>query len=228
MSDRLALESHPAWKQFQAIPSHLTIFMNPDLDPRKTTCPKLREILRHFSIAFKSGALKADLVKAYNDELTPILRLFLSPGKATDEIEIDTPRQLVKLDLAAKSTTKKKLRAELEQHAPTTHTTTDMDRPELIRLYKKHVLLEKPTEGSSSIITDPRFTTVPEVWTHQELLGKRRDDIRFALQVHRPNIFIPTKFVTVNTCARIYEKFILTMHVEEDFITEGVHYFVRP
>lgn len=127
MSGCLTLESHPAWKQFQSIPSHLMIFTDPDLDPCKTTCPKLRDILCHFSIIPKSSAFKADLGKAYNEKLKPILQRFLSPRKANDKIQIATPRQFIKLELAAKSTTKKKLFVELKQNASTMNTTSDMD-----------------------------------------------------------------------------------------------------
>ncbi|KAH9815070.1 hypothetical protein DFH28DRAFT_928190 [Melampsora americana] len=239
MSDHLTLQSDPAWVKFQSMSTNddLKKFLDPDLDPRKATCPQLRKVMAHFEIEAKyrrSNALKEDLVENYTKRLLPIIRPMLGEPKSTNAIMIDT-QDIPKLDLDSNLTTKRKLRCELAKHVPTLETNSEMSRPELLRLYQNSILLEQPdqpTQGltmspSTSKSTDTRYTADPPVWTHAELLEKRRDDIRFALQVHKPHIFIPTKCITLTICQRIYEKFVLNMEVNTDVIIEGVHYYLR-
>lgn len=239
MSDYLTLQSHPAWAKFQSMKDEFSKFMDPDFDPNKATCPQLRKVMAHFEIEAKyrrTTAYKADLVENYKEKVLPMIRPFLGPSNSSNAITVDLPQDIVKLDLDSNLTTKSKLRNELRTHVPTLSTNSQMNRPELIRAYRKSILLETPeptgadsTQGSTSTSqsTNKRFTSDPLIWTHAELLEKRRDDIRFALQVHRPQIFIPTKCITLAICTRIYEKFILNMEVNSDVLIEGVHYYVR-
>ncbi|KAH9807514.1 hypothetical protein DFH28DRAFT_1139054 [Melampsora americana] len=226
MSDYLTLESHPAWSQFQSLHKDFKKFLDPDLEYRDATRDELRAVMAHFGIAAqyrRSNLKKEPLFKNYKTQLIPVIQPFLIK-KPSNQIAIDT-ENVVKLDLAASDTTKGDILAEVKKHVPTMRTTSMMDRTELITLYRSSVLLEKSDTGETP--ANPRFMDKPLKWSHKELLRKRRDDIRSALQFLRPDIFIPTKFLSLDVCTRVYEKFVLNMAVESDVIVHGVHYYCR-
>lgn len=244
MSDNLALKSHPAWAKIQSLQDDHKKFLQPDLEYRNATRDQLRAVMAHFGIAaeYRHSALKKGLLfKNYQQKLIPYIRPFIT--QKTDQIEID-PGNIVRLDLNSSATTKNDLLREIKKHVPTLITNTVMDRTELLRTYRTSVLLEQPleqptggTDGeypesqgateSQGASIETRYMVPPHKWTLDQLLRMRRDDIRSALQFHRPDIFIPTKFLTVEVCTRVYEKFILMLPVETDAIVHGVHYYCR-
>ncbi|KAH9818832.1 hypothetical protein DFH28DRAFT_887858 [Melampsora americana] len=230
MSDVLTLNSHPAWEKFQTLHNDYKKFLDPELEYHKATCHELRAVMAHFGIGAqyrRSNLKKPALFQNYHEQLIPYIKPFLN--KKENQIEIDH-ENIVKLDLNSPATTKDDLIREIKKHVPTLITNSVMDRTELLRTYRTSVLLEKSpsagTKGSSST-TDSRYMVPPPKWTHAQLLRMRRDDIRSALQFQRPDIFIPTKFLTLEVCTRVYEKFILNMSVEADVIVHGVHYYCR-
>ncbi|KAH9806801.1 hypothetical protein DFH28DRAFT_1141575 [Melampsora americana] len=230
MSDNLTLTSHPAWHKFQSVPKELAFFFDADLDyhDRHTSRDRLRAIMAHFEVDAKyrkTSFSKDALVDSFKTHLLPTIKPFINPPKTTDAIAI--AEDCIKLDLAAKSTTKVKLRNELKKHVPTLKTTHAMDKTELTKLYRQYILNESasaPTPGASGTT---RFIDKPPVWTISELRQARLDDVRSALQFYRPDIFITHKCSTVEICNRIYEKFMLKMPIQDDVITEGVHYYIR-
>lgn len=235
MSDYLTLESHPAWTQFQAASSNsdLVKYFDPDLQYRDARREQLRTIMSQFGILAKyrkSSDIKDVLFNNYQKHLIPVIKPFMKTKQISSEIVID-PKDTVKLDITAPSITKDELFKELKRNVPTMRTTPLMDRGELIRTYQSSVLLEKNTSFGDGLTpnstTNDRYMIKPPYWTHEELLRKHRDDIRSALQFYRPDIFIPVKFLTLDICTRIYEKFMLKMTVEADVIIHGVHYYVR-
>lgn len=232
MSDHLTLESHPAWEKFQSLHKDLKRFLKTDLEYREATKDQLRAVMAHFGISAeyrRSSSQKGVLFANYQEQLIPYIRPFLD----AQQIIIDT-ENVVKLDVNSLATTKDDLIRELKKHVPTLITNSMMDRAELIRSYQRSVFLEKSTpagtEGSTSTsnFTDTRYMAIPHRWNNEELLRMRRDDIRSALQFYRPDIFIPTKFLSLEVCTRIYQKFMLDMDVEQDVIVHGVHYYCRP
>ncbi|KAH9814174.1 hypothetical protein DFH28DRAFT_892890 [Melampsora americana] len=228
MSDHLTKTSHPAWSQFQSVPKDYDFFFESDFNPRDTTCDKLRFIMKHFGLKAKlrgSGVRKPELVQNFKETLFPIIQPFIRKSPAVDEIAIDKPHDATKLNLEDAATTKQVLYDELKRLVPSLLGTSLMDRSELVRLYRASVLLEKNQSLGQAL--ESRFITKPDLWSHEELLRKRRDDIRSALQFHAPYIFIPTKCLTLEICTRIYEKFLLGMDVEADVIVEGAHFYIR-
>ncbi|KAH9819106.1 hypothetical protein DFH28DRAFT_925217 [Melampsora americana] len=228
MSDNLTLTSHPAWHKFQTVPKELAFFFdaNLDYDNRHTSRDRLRAIMAHFEVDSKhrkSCFSKDMLVDSFKTHLLPNIKEFIRPAKTPDAIPMseDCP----KLDLAARSTTKAKLRAELKKHVPTLKTTQAMDKTELTNLYRQYILNE--SDASTVAGSSQRFTNKPPKWNLTELRQARLDDIRYALQFYRPDIFITHKSSTVEICKRIYEKFLLNMPIQADVITEGVHYYIR-
>ncbi|EGF98184.1 uncharacterized protein MELLADRAFT_69490 [Melampsora larici-populina 98AG31] len=232
MSDLLTLESHPAWHQFQTVSKDLKFFFDPNLDYENchTSRDRLRAIMAHFGVDPKhrrSSYPKSMLVESFKTHLLPIIKPFIHEPKASEAVAIS--EDIPKLDLAAKSTTKVKLRTELRKHVPSLKTTTAMDKTELTKLYRWYILNESDNAtASGSTQSQPiRFVDQPAKWTLKELCQARLDNIRFALQFYRPDVFIPHKCSTVAILNRVYEKFILNMPVQADVITEGVHYYVR-
>ncbi|EGG08738.1 uncharacterized protein MELLADRAFT_61474 [Melampsora larici-populina 98AG31] len=178
--------------------------------------------MAHFEVDAKhqeSTVTKDILVDSFKTHLLPIIKPFILPQKTPDSVPICEDSS--KLDLTANSTTKLKLRNELKKYVPTLKTTHAMGKTELVTLYQKYIMNESNASQGS------RFMKKPPRWNLAELHQARLDDIRYALQFYRPDIFITHKSSTVEICKRIYEKFLLNMPIQADVITEGVHYYIR-
>ncbi|EGG02554.1 uncharacterized protein MELLADRAFT_91316 [Melampsora larici-populina 98AG31] len=207
-----ALTANPLWPLVQTLHPDLKFFLTPDVDFSKKSCKKefFTDIMRHFNIRpelRKSSLKKQELIANYNEHLQPNLSPFIATKTAAAiNQENSQKKQAAYLNLSCASLND--IRTAVLTRIKSCFVPSTLTKAALVRLWK-HVF-----DGPNGPVED------------DPLPGKKRDVLRYHLQVTYPNLFIPIASCTEPILRALYERFIHENIELDAQLCPGVHYFI--
>ncbi|EFP76982.2 uncharacterized protein PGTG_02443 [Puccinia graminis f. sp. tritici CRL 75-36-700-3] len=220
--------------RFATVPEELKFYLKPnvELDARPSTKATLLKMIRHFFSEYKPRPLnchKGVLIRAFEEKISPMIAEYLAfqaqceSQHETDEDEEMQDEAPPKEDLSGinpnnASISVDSIIAMIKRRLPKLQLPTGLNKSSAIGFFHRY-LMPPPPGGYPS-----PFTTVPNPLPKPYHKYLTRDELRFAIQCHCPNIYIP--IATGKQVLRmLYEQFVQDDVAEEE-VFEGFHYYV--
>ncbi|KAI7942820.1 hypothetical protein MJO29_000027 [Puccinia striiformis f. sp. tritici] len=213
------------------IPEKLMFFLDPNLNldkVRPVTKETLLKIIKHFFPTYKvpKGVSRGTLVQHFTSLVHPFITEYLEiiqSQQIPDDTEMEEAAS-AKPDFSginphSNGFSVDTILSMIDKYIrPKIKLPPSMSKASAIAFYHKYIAPQPKGGYPSPFTTKPK--AIPKPY-HKHLT---RDEIRFALQVHCPHIYIPIAATKV-ICLALYEQFILDDISDQD-IFEGVDYYV--
>ncbi|KAH9808457.1 hypothetical protein DFH28DRAFT_909545 [Melampsora americana] len=221
--------SDPNFTKIQTIADELRPYLQTEWDDKMTkkiTKPQIYCILHHFNPETKSrpSNLKDSLIASFEKDVKPLIKphfiVFQNPAGEAMETEqsgnIDPD-----FDPLSSKTTCQMLRNAIERKEPSVDIPKTARRDWLLWLYKAYV------DRDIVIPKDSRWTSRPRVLGVDRLKRETIEDLRFALQVYAPQVFVHSVAMVHPVMVSLYLEFI---RGEPETVArravEGFHYSI--
>lgn len=179
---------------------------------KKITKPQLYRILVHFNAGTSSrlSHQKQMLISAFKNEVEPLINPFIIESRGVsqvhqtsgDDMETDDVK-LPDFDPLSRKTTCQMLVSAIQKKKHSIEIPRSARHEGLLWLYKAYI------DRDLVIPSNPRWTQKPRILSGDRLDRETVEDLRFALQVHAPHIFVHSVAMTHPVLVCLYKTFIL-------------------
>lgn len=211
--------------------------INPDLLPylqyewddkmtKKITKPQIYRIMFHFDPGTKSrpSHSKDALIAAYEKDVKPLIERYYLPSQRPGGEAMETEQTTKSdpdFDPLSSKTTCQMLRDAIQRIEPNLDIPKTARREGLLWLYKTYV------DRDIVLSKDSRWTSTPRVLSVHRLKQETVEDLRFALQVHAPQVFVHSVAMVHPVMVSLYQQFV---REEPESVSrkavEGFHYSI--
>lgn len=219
--------SEPFKAKIDTLPDFLQRFLDPNtkLSDRSTKCEFISGIIYWIhpeTPKFPRNTKKEALANHFMEKVFPHLVNTIRARMVAAEIEPDN--QLASLDPDASTSTAPMIRTALGKASAQILLSKLQTKSELVKIFKK-LSNSCGSSGPPAIY----HLDVSKPMPINEASKKSRDDLRYAIQYHRPDIFMPSTAISKSILLAAYDKFVNQAAVGPDVLVDGVHYFlIRP
>ncbi|EGF97411.1 uncharacterized protein MELLADRAFT_85581 [Melampsora larici-populina 98AG31] len=215
--------------KLQTIADDLRPFLQSKWDAKMTkkiTKPQIYRIVFHFDPATKSRPthLKQVLIAAFDKDVKPLIQPYYISSRhpAGDEMETEeTTKSDPDFDPLSSKTTCQMLRDAIQKKEPEVEIPKIARREGLLWLYKAYV------DSDICIPKDSRWTSKPRVLAGDRLQRETVEDLRFALQLYAPQVFVHSVAMVHPVMVSLYQQFV---REEPETVSrkavEGFHYSI--
>ncbi|EGG04008.1 uncharacterized protein MELLADRAFT_65217 [Melampsora larici-populina 98AG31] len=213
------LRLHPLWNHVNSLNNNLHIFLSHEYEISKTKIHKdqIYRILLHFNpkTLHRVTHLRDKLVNAFETELLPHLRPFISPPPPTP-IETDLG------DFDPLTAPQRVLKEAIQRKKPGLTIPAGVNSHSLHLLYKAYIDPDLVVPEAKEFAHRPRHLDIGGI------KSKTIEQLRFSLQCHAPQVFIHLTPFNRTVCVDLYIKFVIEEDVEPGRLIPGFHYTIIP
>ncbi|EGG09050.1 uncharacterized protein MELLADRAFT_104293 [Melampsora larici-populina 98AG31] len=209
---------NPIAPLIQTLHSDLYVFLEPGHESKLSKITKLLiyRVLLHFNKASKSRLTqnKGVLYDTFKKDLLPHLIPFQLPSPPTAPT---LGSEIPDFNPLGRKTTRKMLREAILRSAPDTEIPSGARTDGLQLLYQAHVDKDLVIPGQTDKIRPPRVVRSHEVESQD------MEELRFALQVHAPTVFVHSIPMSHTVLVNLYRMFILEENIPYGKLVLAAH-----
>ncbi|KAA1098510.1 hypothetical protein PGT21_036094 [Puccinia graminis f. sp. tritici] len=209
-----------------SVPEDLKFFLSPNFSLKRATIKKLTRVIQYFfsGTEFPGNPHKEVFLDFFREHVRPLIDSYCQrTGEQfvetqyhhTTHVKVDHIN-VSQFDPNLRSSTKAILRALIHKVQPSLRTQY-LNKDSLIDLFREVYDL-------AAVQPAPKYSVCPPPIGIPQHLAQERNDLRFALQVYHPDLFIRLECDKDELLA-LYELFILEDYRNEHRVREYVHYY---
>lgn len=213
----------------QTIPGDLRICLDHDFQLKRSQLTQLQLycLLFHFNPKISGQPThKIDsLFDKFISDVQPLISSFISPPPPPPEVlmQTDSNDDDKDFDPRGRKITHAMLAGVITKRDPKFNISTSARTEQLLWLYKDVVDPQLP------LAKNTKFSYIPRVLKGQRIKEISIEELRHALQVYAPHIFVHTVGLTKSTLVNMYLKFIAEEPLPENHrLVLGYHYAIIP
>lgn len=211
----------------ELIPIDLRACTLHDFKPKVLTRLQLYRLMFHFdpNTKCRPNHSKTSLETAFSTDVAPLIRPFVSAAPPVTPVKMQTDGEDAENDFdpLSRKTTRAMLAEAISKRDPTLNISSSARTDQLLWLYKDVVDPKLPLGDY------PEYGNVPRILKGYGVKQLSIEELRHALHVHAPQIFVHTVALTKPCMINMYHRFVSEEPIKSECrLILGYHYTIIP